>query len=106
VFAQLLWQPVKAKVLGRRGKHAKAERLAREAVALSEGTDVLNMQGEAYASLAEVLAAGGRRGRAAEALEEALERYQRKENLVMAERVRARLAELRSAETGVRSPMR
>jgi tetratricopeptide (TPR) repeat protein len=99
VLPQILWRLVKAKVLARRGEHAEAERLAREAVALSEGTDALNMQGEAYADLAGVLALGGSPGDAAEALEQALARYERKENVVMAERVRARLAELRLSES-------
>jgi hypothetical protein len=48
-----------------------------------------------YADLAEVLAIGGCPEGAAEALEQALARYERKENLVMAGRTRARLAELR-----------
>ena len=57
-------------------------------------TDFLNAQGDAYADLAEVLLLGGKRVDAAAALEQALERYQRKENLVSAERTRARLDEL------------
>jgi hypothetical protein len=68
-------------------------------VALSEGTDALNLQGEAYADLAEVLAVADRPNDSAEALEQALARYERKENVVMAERVRARLAELQSSGT-------
>ena len=100
VVAQIHWRPVKAKVLARRGEHAEAERLAREAVALSEGTDVLNMQGEAYADLAEVLAVADRPNDSAEALEQALARYERKENVVMAERTRARLVEVRRSKTG------
>jgi class 3 adenylate cyclase len=99
VLAQILWRPVKAKVLARRGEHAEAERLGREAVALRERTDVLNMQGEPYADLAEVLAMADRPNDSAEALEQALARYERKENVVMAERVRARLAVLRRSET-------
>jgi tetratricopeptide (TPR) repeat protein len=99
VLAQILWRPVKAKVLARRGEQAEAERLAREAVALSEETDALNMQGEAYADLAEVLAVADRSNDAAEALEQALARYQRKENVVMAERARAHLGELQRSET-------
>jgi tetratricopeptide (TPR) repeat protein len=98
-LAEILWRPVKAKVLARRGEHAEAERLAREAVSLSEKTDALNAQGEAYADLAEVLALGGRPQEVTEALEQALARYQQKENLVMAQRVGARLAELRRSET-------
>ncbi|MGE5435119.1 MAG: hypothetical protein ACM3S3_10085, partial [Candidatus Doudnabacteria bacterium] len=59
--------------------------------------DMLNAQADAYADLAEVLALGGSSEGAAEALEQALARYERKENIVMAERVRARLTGLRSS---------
>ena len=80
----MLWRQVRAKVLARRGEHAEAERLAREAVAIGEKTDMLNAQGDAYADLAEVLLLGGQADEAAAALEQALDRYERKENLVMA----------------------
>ena len=89
---QMLWRQVRAKVLARRGEHAEAERLAREAVAIGEGTDALNAQGDANADLAEVLLLGGKADEAAAALEQALERYERKGNLVMARRMRDRLA--------------
>jgi hypothetical protein len=46
-----------------------------------------------------VLALGGNSEGAAEALELALARYDRKENLVMARRVRARLKELTQSES-------
>ena len=39
---QMLWRQARAKVLARRGEHAEAERLAREAVAIGEKTDMLN----------------------------------------------------------------
>ena len=81
---QMLSRQVRAKVLARRGEHAEAERLAREAVAIGEGTDALNWQGDANADLAEVLLLGGKAGEAAAALEQALDRYERKGNLVMA----------------------
>jgi len=86
---------VKAKVLARRGEHAEAERLAREAVATCEETDFLDAQGVAYADLAEVLLLAGKPDEAAAALEQALARYERKENLVMAGRMRDRLSALR-----------
>jgi tetratricopeptide (TPR) repeat protein len=95
-LTQMLWRQVRAKVLAQRGEHAEAEELAREAVALGEQTDFLDAQGDAYADLAQVLAMTGRSGDAAAALEQALARYERKENVVVAERVRARLAELPS----------
>ncbi len=94
VMTGLLWRRVRAKVLARRGEHAEAEQLAREAIAIGEATDLLNEQGDGYADLAEVLLLGGKRVDAVAALEQALERYQRKENLVSAERTRARLDEL------------
>ena len=50
-----LSRQVEARVLARRGEHVEAERLAREAVALGDETDMLNAQGDAYADLAEVL---------------------------------------------------
>jgi tetratricopeptide (TPR) repeat protein len=98
-FTQMLWRQVRAKVLARRGENAEAERLAREAVAIGEKTDMLSEQGDAYADLAEVLAVADRPNDSAEALEQALACYQRKENVVMSERVRARLAELQSSGT-------
>jgi class 3 adenylate cyclase/tetratricopeptide (TPR) repeat protein len=92
-LTQMLWRQVKAKVVTRRGEHAEAERLAREALAIGEETDHLNRVADAYADLGEVLALAGRADEAAAAFAEALARYERKENLVMAERTRARLAE-------------
>jgi class 3 adenylate cyclase/tetratricopeptide (TPR) repeat protein len=91
-WTQMLWRQVKAKVLARRGEHAEAERLAREALAIGEETDLLNSVAEAYGDLGEVLALAGRADEAAAASAEALARYERKENLVMAERTRVRLA--------------
>jgi tetratricopeptide (TPR) repeat protein len=91
---QMLRRQVSAKVLARRGEHADAEQLAREAVAIGEGTDALNWQGDANSDLAEVLLLGGKADEAVTALEQALERYERKGNLVMAGRARARLIAL------------
>jgi len=84
-----------AKIRARRGDCVAADRLAREAVAIADATQYLNLQAQAYADLGEVLALAGETGAAREALKQALERYGRKGNLVGAERARARLAELR-----------
>jgi len=73
------------------------EGLARQAVSICEETDMLNVQGNVFADLAEVLSLAGRSEEAAEALEQALERYERKGNLVMAQRAQMRLAELQDA---------
>ena len=90
-LTQMLWRQARAKVLACRGDHAQAERLAREAVTIGEGTEMLNEQADTYADLAEVLSLAGRAQEAAEALELALARYERKGNLVMAGRTRDRL---------------
>jgi len=65
--------------------------LAREAVAISERTDALLWQGDAGVDLAEVLVAAGQADEARTALEVALDCYERKKSLVMAERVRGQL---------------
>jgi class 3 adenylate cyclase/tetratricopeptide (TPR) repeat protein len=91
---QMMWRRIRAKVLARRGEPAEAERLAREAVAISDETDDLNAQGDAYDDLAEVLLLDGRTDQAAGALGEALERYGRKGNRVSAQRTKVRLGEL------------
>jgi class 3 adenylate cyclase/tetratricopeptide (TPR) repeat protein len=98
VLTEVSWRRAKAKVLARRGDHEGAERLAREAVSFAEPTDFLNEQANAYRDLAEVLRSGGPTEDAVGALEHALERYERKRNLIMADQVRARLAELRLAQ--------
>ena len=93
-MTQMLWRQVKAKVLARRGEWAEAERLAREAIAVGEETDMINAQGDAYGDFAEVLTLAGKRDEARAALGRALELFERKGNLVMAGRMQARLAEL------------
>jgi ATP/maltotriose-dependent transcriptional regulator MalT len=95
---QIVWRQVQARVLGSRGEVAEAEGLARAAVEIAHRTDGLNIQGDALANLAEVLAAAGRAAEAAEGLERSLERYERKQNLAMARQVRPKLEALR-AET-------
>jgi tetratricopeptide (TPR) repeat protein len=96
-WTEMLWRQVRAKVHARRGEHADAERLAREAVAICDETELLDQQGDAYADLAEVLLLTGKPDEAAAALEQALERYERKGNLVSAQRAQTRLTELQDA---------
>ena len=94
---QMLWRLAQARVHALRGEPAEAERLAREAISLMEGSDDAIFQPDAWVTLGDVLALGGKTDEAEEALEEALGRYERKGNLVMAERVRTWLAELPDA---------
>jgi tetratricopeptide (TPR) repeat protein len=92
LYSQSLWRATLALVLSDRAEHAEAERLAREAVAIAESTDSLSEQADALVDLAEVLSHAGRAEAAGDALEQALDRYERKKNVVMAGRVRERLA--------------
>jgi class 3 adenylate cyclase/tetratricopeptide (TPR) repeat protein len=90
------WRQVLARVYAHRGEMAEAERLAREAVALSERNDSLDVQCLALWDLAEVLAAAQRSAEAADALGQALNRCQRKKNLALAKQVGARLEALKA----------
>ena len=94
VFTQALWRQVQALVHAHRGEHAEAETLAREAVAILEPTDALNLQGDALTDLAEVLHAAGQSEAADSAYAEASAHYERKHNLAQVAQVRERLAEL------------
>ncbi len=96
-LTQMLWRQVRAKVLARRGEHAEAEQLAREAVAIGEETDLLDAQGDTHADLAEVLLLTDKSHEAAAALGQARARYERKGNLVSTQRAETRLAELQDA---------
>jgi predicted ATPase/class 3 adenylate cyclase len=97
VFSQVLWRSGRAKICARRGDLGKAETLAREAVVLSEKTDLLNTQGDTLADLAEVLALAGKPQEAACVLDQAAERFERKGNLVSLERMRTLAPNLGSA---------
>ncbi len=80
-----------------RGDAEQAERLAREAVSCTAETDSFAQHAEALVALADVLELAGRREDAAETLREALDCYERKAALVLAQRVRKRLAALQPA---------
>ena len=60
---------------------------------------MISAQADAYTDLGEVLIVAGRPKEAAEALQQALARYERKENIVMAERMQTRLRELEATAT-------
>jgi class 3 adenylate cyclase/predicted ATPase len=105
VEAQALWRAVRAKVLARRDEPAIAERLAREAVELAQASDDLELQGDTLAAVGEVLRCAGRLEDAAAALRAALDHYERRGIVILAERVRARLGDL-EASTEHKTPPR
>jgi hypothetical protein len=77
-MTQILWRQVRAKVLGPRGERDEAEQLARAAVAIGEEADMLNMQGTRTWTSARCSTLR-KANEAVAALEQAVERYERKE---------------------------
>ncbi|TML13965.1 MAG: hypothetical protein E6G33_10965 [Actinobacteria bacterium] len=86
---QVQWRGPRAKALARRGELEAAEQLVRDAVALAERSDFLDLHGNALMDLSEVLWIRGRSAEAAAAAEAALTLYRRKGNRVSAKRARA-----------------
>jgi class 3 adenylate cyclase/predicted ATPase len=87
--AQVTWRGVRAKILARDGNTDEAETLARESVRLAAQTDMLNRRADALLDLAEVLQLAENEAGANDALHEALELYERKENAVSAGHARS-----------------
>ena len=94
VTTQFLWRQFRARLLAQQGAHEEAIALARTAVELTDQTEETESQGNARLDLAHVLAKAGRNDEAATAFREALDRYERKGVVVLAEDVRQRLAAL------------
>jgi class 3 adenylate cyclase/tetratricopeptide (TPR) repeat protein len=84
VMDQIMWRIARSRALAGLGWLDEAARIAREAVTLAGTTDALNLHGDALMALAEVLRAAGRPDHAAAAVQQALDRYARKGNLVSA----------------------
>jgi len=90
--SQSEWRIARARILSSRGVHEEALALADEAIEIAEATDYLVWQGECHEVRGIVLAGAGRGEDARAAYEEALDRFERKGNVVAAARVRKRLA--------------
>jgi DNA-binding SARP family transcriptional activator len=89
IKAQMMWRPIRARVHARREEFAVAEELAREAVALAEGTDDFNRRAKTQRDLGDVLQLAGKARAAASAFVRAVALYEQKGNLAGAARVRA-----------------
>ena len=92
IVTQMLWRQVRAKTLARRGHVEDAEDLARDAVALAEPTDALDMRADGLVDLAEVLRLIGRTDETTGVLEGAVRLYEQKGDVVSAARARSVLA--------------
>jgi class 3 adenylate cyclase/tetratricopeptide (TPR) repeat protein len=89
--SQASWRMAQARVLADRGGFGEALRLANEAVEINGETDYIGWQGDGLEVKGQVLAAAGRGDDARVAFGEALDRFERKGNVVAAARIRARL---------------
>jgi ATP/maltotriose-dependent transcriptional regulator MalT len=96
VVTRVIVARVRAKVLAGRGEAEAAERLAREAVERAFATEYVQLQADTLCALADVLTATDRLPEAAQVLTEAIRVYEAKGFIVLADRARARLAELQA----------
>src|SRR5262249_20055399 len=91
VVSQAIWRSTRAQLLAHWNRPDQAERLVHEAVEIIDQTDMLDEQASTRLALAEVFRLAGRFPGSARALEQALELYERKGNVVMADRARTLL---------------
>jgi DNA-binding SARP family transcriptional activator len=89
VNARMMWPPVRARILARRGELAAATKLAQEGVSFTDTSDDLNRRAEAYRDFGEVQQLAGRPADAAETFSRAIELFESKGNVVGAARVRS-----------------
>jgi predicted ATPase len=93
-FSQVLWRSSRARLLARQGEQTAAEQLAAEALAIAEQTDSPTMRGDALRDLADVLSLAQKQVEAAARLEEAVQLYETKGNVVSARQARDMLSRL------------
>jgi class 3 adenylate cyclase/tetratricopeptide (TPR) repeat protein len=103
IASQARGRAVKAKLLAAKGDYEAADRLARDAVELSEATDDLFMHSQVLMALAEVLRLGSRDADAIPVLRQAVEVSERKGNVVTAQEARALLAGLHAGTSTPRA---
>lgn len=94
VMAQILWRLADAHRRRRAADVSGAVDAAAAAAALASDTDALDLQGDALSTLGVMHAMSDAADEARDSLEAALDRYERKGNLVSAGRVRAEIARL------------
>ena len=92
IATNIYWRIPAAQFAADEGRLADAEQLIGDALERMEPTDLLEMRGAAYEGLAHVRARAGNQDGWRTALDRALAEHEQKENLVMAGRVRERLA--------------
>ena len=95
-LSQARWRIAMARMLAGRSSPEQAVALARQAVAQLEPTDIIDVRADTQVQLARVLLEAGQGSDAARALERALDLYERKGNVVAADRAHKMLDALES----------
>jgi class 3 adenylate cyclase/tetratricopeptide (TPR) repeat protein len=98
VSAQIAWRTVRATCIAAGGDLADAEDVARKALQAAEQTDDLNRQARVLVDLADVVRRASREPEAVLLREKALALFERKGNVVLAERVQSELGRARSPQ--------
>jgi DNA-binding SARP family transcriptional activator/tetratricopeptide (TPR) repeat protein len=88
------WRRVRARLLARAGSAEEGERVAREALAMLDGSDDLCLRGETLLDLAEVLRFGEEDAKAGEAATDALGLFEMKESSVLVDLARRAISRI------------
>ena len=91
LWSQVLYRLTRARLLADAGALDEAERVAREALAIVEPTDLLDLRGDVLLELAVVLRSAAALDEARECVERRIGLYEAKGNIVAADRARALL---------------
>jgi tetratricopeptide (TPR) repeat protein len=91
VASQFHWRAVTAKLLARAGRFDEAEAMAHEALTIIRRSEEVDSQANALMDLGEVLRLAGKEADARGAIQEAVELFERKGNLVLAAKARTLL---------------
>jgi predicted ATPase/class 3 adenylate cyclase len=106
IDAQAGWRRVRASLLARRGELDEAQRLARDAMAIADPTDYLELRAQVKTDLADVLDLAHRPEEAASTREEALRLFEQKGNVVAVASLRNRLGALDAGYLATERPRR
>jgi tetratricopeptide (TPR) repeat protein len=94
VFANVAWRSLQARVLCEQGKVVASEKIAREAVDFAASSDFSDAHGDALVGLAAVLRQKGDTEESAARLEDAVQLFERKGNVLAAASARSIAAAL------------
>ena len=94
--AQIKWRAIRSRIAAHAGQSAEAIRLAEEAIAIAQQTDLLNEHAKASSALAEALELARRPDDARAAAENAIRLYEQKGNVTLTDRTRERLSQIRA----------